>query len=45
MTTWREVIWPRDALLLGGRGREQRAKRKREKGQGLKYLSVRLSMI
>jgi hypothetical protein len=44
MTTWRGVIWPRDSLLPGGRGREQRAKKGRE-GQGLKYPSVGLSMI
>jgi hypothetical protein len=36
MTTWRGVIWPRDSLMPGGRGKE---------GQGLKYPSVRLSMI
>jgi hypothetical protein len=29
VTTWRGVIWPRDSLLLGGRGREPR-KRGRE---------------
>jgi hypothetical protein len=36
-------FWPRDSLLPGGRGREQRAKRARERGQGLKYLSVGLA--
>jgi hypothetical protein len=44
------VIWPKDYLLLGGRGREQKAERDRERerereGQGLKYSSVRLGMI
>jgi hypothetical protein len=39
------VIWPRDSLLPGGRGREQRAKREKQEGQGLKYPSVRLGMI
>jgi hypothetical protein len=43
MTMWRGVTWPRDSLLLGGRGREPR-ERGRE-GQGLKYPPVRLSMI
>jgi hypothetical protein len=36
VTTWRGVIWLRDSLLPGGRGRE---------GQGLKYPSVGLGMI
>jgi hypothetical protein len=46
MTTWRGVIWSRDSLLLGERGREQREPREREReGQVLKYPSVRLSMI
>jgi hypothetical protein len=31
--------------LPGGRGREQRAKRKKQERQGLKYPSVGLSMI
>jgi hypothetical protein len=40
----------RDSILLGGRGREPREQRERERerereGQGLKYPSVRLSMI
>jgi hypothetical protein len=34
VTTWRGVIWPRDSLLLGGRGREQREPRERERGAG-----------
>jgi hypothetical protein len=34
VTTWRGVIWPKDSLLPGRRGREQRAKRERERGAG-----------
>jgi hypothetical protein len=34
VTTWRGVIWPRDSLLSGGRGREQREPRERERGAG-----------
>jgi hypothetical protein len=42
ITMWRGVIWPRDSLLPGGRGREPRELREREreserKGQVLKY--------
>jgi hypothetical protein len=39
------VIWPRDSLLPGGRGRELREREREREGQGLKYPSVRLSMI
>jgi hypothetical protein len=31
MTMWRGVIWPRDSLLLGGRGRGPREPRERER--------------
>jgi hypothetical protein len=43
VTTRRGVIWPRDSVLPGGRGREP-GEPARE-GQGLKYPSVRLGMI
>jgi hypothetical protein len=41
MTMWRGVIWPRDSLLLGGRGREPREPRERvrEGERGLSPLS------
>jgi hypothetical protein len=46
MTTWRGVIWPRDSLLPGGRGRElrerareQEREREREKRRTLHVLS------
>jgi hypothetical protein len=50
VTTRRGVIWPRDSLLLGGRGREprERAKGERERErerERFKYPSVGLSMI
>jgi hypothetical protein len=32
-------------FIAGGRGREPRAKREKQEGQGLKYPSVGLSMI
>jgi hypothetical protein len=43
VTMQRGVVWPKDSLLLGGRGRESQ-ERERE-GQVLKYPSVRLGMI
>jgi hypothetical protein len=42
VTTQRGVIWPRDSLLPGGRGREPR---EAERRQEFKYPSLRLSMI
>jgi hypothetical protein len=45
MTTWRGVIWPRDSLLLGGRGKSREPRERGIEGQGLKYASVRLGMI
>jgi hypothetical protein len=32
MTMWRGVIWPRDSLFPGGRGRQQREPRERGEG-------------
>jgi hypothetical protein len=47
VTTWRGMIWLRDSLWQGGRGREPREPRERKEreGQGLKYPSVRPGMI